>query len=78
MRKILLFSLVVMIMASSFVFAGDNNIMANVGYRAGTTFSGVDFNVGWVGFLGRWLQLRKSAFWWPLQRPLPVFGVPDA
>lgn len=50
MRKILLFSLVVMIMASSFVFAGDNNIMANVGYRAGTTFSGVDFNVGWVGY----------------------------
>ena len=50
MRKILLFSLVVMVMASSFVFAGDNNIMANVGYRAGTTFSGVDFNVGWVGY----------------------------
>lgn len=52
MRKILLFSLVVMIMASSFVFAGDNNIMANVGYRAGTTFSGVDFNVDWIGYFG--------------------------
>lgn len=50
MRKILLFSLVVMIMASSFVFADNNNIMANVGYRAGTTFSGVDFNIGWVGY----------------------------
>ena len=50
MRKILLFSLVVMIMASSFVFADNNYIMANFGYRAGTTFSGMDFNVGWVGY----------------------------
>lgn len=52
MRKILLFSLVVMIMASSFVFADNNYIMANFGYRAGTTFSGMDFNVDWIGYFG--------------------------
>ena len=52
MRKILLFSLVVMIMASSFVFADNNYIMANFGYRAGTTFFGMDFNVDWIGYFG--------------------------
>ena len=52
MRKILLFSLVVMIMASSFVFADNNYIMANFGYRAGTTFSGMDFNVDWISYFG--------------------------
>ena len=52
MRKILLFSLVVMILASSFVFADNNYIMANFGYRAGTTFSGMDFNVDWISYFG--------------------------